>query len=357
MSEIVASQASQRNIEELGLAMATHIGLKRSRNDDRIAVSRIVAPNAETYTVAFVCDGVGGLELGNQAAALAIANIITDLAQQQARLSLDTLAVQLVRRADDFVRQELQGRGATTLVMLLAAASRVLVCANVGDSRAYSWNPSTGKLQQITVDDTIENELRNLPGNPDALIKARGLQGRLSQAVGESGRSSDELRVQIYKDEHFRAGAILGSDGLWRVAKDFEAAVAGSVTPQEATRRAISLANWVGGVDNASSIAVGNLDLLYGLSHAELPVNFQRPEITLWSPSAKIKFITRDWLEGETPAEVPVKAEKAKRGVKKRAGRRAENATQQGKEQIDLKKEEEKPKIEITIHEEQNKLI
>lgn len=352
LDEIVGSHAAQMVIDELGLAMATHPGSKRDRNEDCIAVARITVPNTETYTVALVCDGVGGSESGDQAAALAIASIITNLAQQQGRRSLDDLAVALVRRADDLVRKELQGRGATTLVMLLATASGHLVCANVGDSRAYSWDSSSSKLDQVTIDDTIENELKDLPGNPDALIRARGLQGRLSQAIGESGRTADELRVQKYTKERFRLGAVLGSDGLWRAARDFEATVANATTPTDAVRRAIALANWVGGVDNASLIAVGDVERFCGGRQAQAYAGRRQTEVTLWSSSAKTKFIASDWISEIKSAETRGKPEKPKRNVKKKEPLGTADQSQLRLETVDSR--EARPKIEVTISEEPN---
>lgn len=350
LDEIVGSQAAQVVIDELGLAMATHLGYKRDRNEDRIAVARITAPNTEMYTVALVCDGVGGSESGDQAATLAIASIIIDLAQQQGRPSLKELAVTLVKRADELVRRELQGRGATTLVMLLASASGYLVCANVGDSRAYSWDPSSSKLDQVTIDDTIENELKDLPGNPAALIKAHGLQGRLSQAIGETGRSADELRIQTYTKERFRLGAVLGSDGLWRAARDFEATVANATTPTDAVRRTIALANWVGGVDNTSLIVVGDVERLCGDRQAQVSAGRRQTEIALWSASTKVKILTSNWIVEAKSAETRGKPEKQKRNSKKKEPRKAVNESQLKLKTVDSK--EARPKIEVTINEE-----
>lgn len=351
LDEIAGSHAAQVAIDELALVMATHPGSKRDRNEDRIAVARIVAPNTETYTVALVCDGVGGSESGDQAAALAIASIIADLAQQQGRPSLKELAVALVRRADDLVRKDLQGRGATTLVMLLATASGYLVCANVGDSRAYSWDPGSSKLDQVTIDDTIENDLKDIPGNHAALLKARGLQGRLSQAIGESGRTADELRIQTYTKERFRLGAVLGSDGLWRAARDFETAVANSATPTDAVRRAIALANWVGGVDNASLIAVGDVERLCGGRQAQASAGRRQTEIAMWSSSGKIKLLTSDWIGEAKSAETRGKPQRQKRTAMKKEP--TVDELQLRLEPVDSK--EARPKLEVTISEEPKK--
>ncbi|MTW10741.1 hypothetical protein GM658_09005 [Pseudoduganella eburnea] len=360
LDQIVGSQASQASIEELGLAMATHVGLKRERNEDRVAVARIAAPDMETYTVALVCDGVGGSEAGDQAAALAIASIICDLAQQQQSYpTLKDLASLLVRRADDLVRKNLQGRGATTLVMLLATTKGEVVGANVGDSRAYSWDPRPRitQLVQITTDDTFENELKGLPDQGVGLINARGLQGRLSQAIGESGRSADDLRVQSFDKEDFSPGAVLGSDGLWRAAKDFETLVGNSPTPTDAVRRAIVLANWVGGVDNSSMIAITDVEQLCGVSQGRPPTGRRPKEIELWLPSSKVKILTGNWISESRPAPPPrakqEKQEKQKLKSKKKESREPEAGLQLELEAVDSTGA--RPKIEVTINEEPKK--
>ena len=354
LDQIVGSHASQASIEELGLAMATHVGHKRERNEDRIAVARITAPDMETYTVALVCDGVGGSEAGDQAAALAIASIICDLAlQQQSYPSLRDLALLLVRRADDLVRKDLQGRGATTLVMLLATASGDLVGVSVGDSRAYSWDPRINQLFQISTDDTFENELKGLPDQGAGLIKARRLQGRLSQAIGESGRSADDLRIQTFPKEDFSPGAVLGSDGLWRAAKDFEALVGNSPTPTDAVRRAIVLANWVGGVDNSSMIAISDVERLCGGSQGRPPTGRRQKEIELWLSSSKVKILTGNWINESKAAPQRAKQEKQKLKSKRKESQEPEEGLQLELEAVDSTGA--RPKIEVTINEEPKK--
>lgn len=352
LDEIAVSHASQVVIDELGLAMATHPGFKRSRNEDRIAVARIET-SAETYTAALLCDGVGGTESGDRAASIAIASVLSDLAQQQGRPPLKELAVALVKQADDQVRKTLHGSGATTLVMLLGTASGLLVCASVGDSRAYNWDPATSKLGQVTTDDTIENELKNLPGNPDALIRARGLRGRLSQAVGEGGRTSDDLRVQSYTRDQFRHGAIVGSDGLWRAANDFASVVENASSPIDAVRRAIALANWVGGVDNSSIIALGDFNRFCS-GRTTPPADLRHTtQIVLWASSTKVKLFHGDWHEHGRPAETPSTPERQKRATRKKDPRRTVNEPQLGLEPI--VSPNPKPIVEVSISEEPKK--
>jgi len=277
------------SIDELGIAVGTHLGVKRSRNEDRFAVARVRAYNDEVYTLALVCDGVGGSQSGDMAATIAVSSILHELGSLRDRPTLKSLAISLVKGADESVRAALRGKGTTTIAMVLGTGSGQGLCASVGDSRVYGWNRSAAKLSQITTDDTVENELKLIPGNHKVLLQARGLQDRLSQALGESDRSSDELRVQIWGKECFPDAVLLGSDGLWRASKDFEAVAANAKTAIEAVRRTISVANWVGGVDNSTLIAIQDLNLFFG-SPEDFNQTISSASLTMWLGSTKFKI-------------------------------------------------------------------
>jgi serine/threonine protein phosphatase PrpC len=343
------SQPSQATIEELGVVIGTHPGLKRERNEDRVAVARVWAPNGQLYTVAILCDGVGGSESGDRAAGRAIASVVYQLAVQHSRPGLKELATTLVKRADDHVRNALEGRGATTLVLLLATSTGLLVCASVGDSRAYRWCPNGADFSQVTVDDTIENELKNLPGDHAALLQERGLRGRLSQAVGETGRTADDLRVQIHTRESFADGVVLGSDGLWRIAQDFPLVTSNAPSAADLVRRVLNLANWVGGVDNASVIAIEDLNrFCMPRTHEGSPPLGRGPSIALWAPLLKVKIVSSDWPR-ETPLPPKPVRTKRKTTTKSKGAAVAEDEQQLQLEPATA--EGAKPKLEVTIGE------
>jgi serine/threonine protein phosphatase PrpC len=336
----------QTSIEELGLALGTHPGLRRERNEDRIAVARVRALNGELYTLAILCDGVGGSESGDRAATLAIASVVYQLAAQNGRPGLKDLATMLVKGADEDVRGALQGRGATTIVLLLATPAGLIVCASVGDSRAYRWAPNNAAFDQVTVDDTIENELRNLPGDHAALLQERGLRGRLSQAVGEDGRTAEDLRVQVHTRERFLNGVVIGSDGLWRAAQDFAVVAAGSPSAADVVRRAINLANWVGGVDNTSIIAIEDLNCFckprVGETTPDAP---WQPSITIWAHAHKLRLISPEWPR-ESVARAPARPKK-----KTTRAKGAIEAKQLQLESASAEDVKPKHKLEVTIGE------
>lgn len=303
----------QGSSEELGFAMGSHIGLIRSRNEDRLAVARVQALNSETYTVALVCDGVGGSADGDRAATFAIFAVLIELCSLRTRPPIADLATFLVKSADEFVRRELGGRGTTTLSMYLASASGPSVCASVGDSRVYSWSRES-QVVQVTTDDTVENELKALPGDHEALLKARGLKGRLSQAVGETGRSSDELRVQLFSRDFFGVGVFLGSDGLWKSAKDFENVMLYSRSALEGVRRAINLANWVGGLDNVSIIAIEDVQRFCSVGRPSA-LGPRQTSLSLWIGPSSFTFVGESrprWTvqENQEKHDKPVKTKR-----------------------------------------------
>ena len=338
------SQPMQASVEELGLAMGSHIGLKRKRNEDRIAVGRIQSLSSEIYTVAIVCDGVGGSESGDRAATLAITTVLGELSTQSSWRVLADLAAHVVRCADEVVRKELGGRGTTTLCMFLTSNAGKAACVSVGDSRAYSWGDDADVFQ-ISIDDTVENELKGLPGNHDALLNARGLKERLSQAIGEADRSAADLRIRLHSHENFPFGVLLGSDGMWKVAKDFHSIMRNSRTAIDAVRRGINSANWVGGVDNASLIAIDDLKKFCGIAYKQ---DLQKYcfSLTLWIGSSKVKFLGD---RGSKKSEIggPEKAKKRPSKIKKMT---LDNSELQMEIPVATKiSQETRPVIEVTI--------
>jgi len=197
-----------KSIDNFGVAFATHTGSRRSRNEDRVVVAKITSRSQEQFAVAMVCDGVGGSEMGDMAASLAVALFLSELSQINRRQPLSTTLSELIRKMDDGVRLALGGRGTTTASILITSSTGKFAATNVGDSRIFSWK-SGDRLQQISVDDTIENELQNLSVLDPSVLEARGLRGSLSQAIGEVGRSARDLRVHLFEKDQFLGG---GSD-------------------------------------------------------------------------------------------------------------------------------------------------
>jgi serine/threonine protein phosphatase PrpC len=250
----------QKAIEELRTAYGSHLGSKRGRNEDRLLVTQFVAANKERYSVAVVCDGVGGSEMGDAAATCAVWSFVSELRALRQRTAITTLLPEIVRKVDATVRNRLNGRGATTLCAIVASSNGPLAATSIGDSRLFSWAPKKGHFRQVSVDDTLANELKNLSIKDSTVLHVHGLQESLSQAIGDTGRSPSDLKIPVYTRQDFQQGAVLATDGMWKGCEPALSAVfLEAPTGFDAIKRSTAFAIWAGGADNASIIAIDDL--------------------------------------------------------------------------------------------------
>jgi serine/threonine protein phosphatase PrpC len=347
---------STRTIETLGIALGTHPGSRRPRNEDRAVVAHVTSVSGERFTVALVCDGVGGSEMGDMAATVAVATCIADLAETQHTIRLNSLLPRLIRNMDDAVRRALNGKGATTVSILLTSSTGDIASANIGDSRVFSWTKGERSFQQVSVDDTLENELRNIPGKDLSALNARGIQGSLSQALGEIGRSASDLRVVVFGRNNFSQGVVLASDGAWKAATDgFNATALNAPSALDLVRRVITSALWTGGVDNVSVIAIQDIEQLMRSPAEASPLNYGRSRITAWFADTKVvirDIYERQGIDQNLPRQ-DVKPENAvpqveKKDRRKPAGRnkRSRVDSTNPSPELDLRAAEDNPRGE-----------
>ena len=247
-----------KRADEYSAAFACHPGNVRKRNEDRVVQADIQIEGGFTYRCAIVCDGVGGLDAGDIASAMAVSAFVAFITVSEPYRLLADLLEAAVRHTDDAVRRELNGKGATTLCALVISHEGEVAAVSIGDSRIYSWDPQSRLVRQVSIDDTLENELRGLNLHNASVLDARGLRGSLSQAIGEGGRNSESLRVSILTQEDLRfTGAILATDGVWRSSEEaFNLIATNCRSAADLARRSITFATWAGGVDNSSLFAI-----------------------------------------------------------------------------------------------------
>lgn len=309
-----------KTITEITVAIGSSVGNVRLNNEDRLAVAHVTTLNQEQFAVAIVCDGVGGSERGDEAATIAIAAFIDELAQTRQLLPISELLESIIRRVDETVRKVLKGDGTTTLSVMLASSSGTFVTTNIGDSRVFAWTPIPSYLQQISVDDTIENELIKFSGIDQSVLDARGLRGRLSQAIGEGGRTSADLRVVISNKEEFNSkGIILATDGTWKSSEEgFRQIAMHAESATYAMRRALAFSSWTGGVDNASIIAIEDISKFSSPLHFSLNGLSKTSRATIWFCDEKVSISAHPFdfiAENKGPKEKeksPAKSEKSK---------------------------------------------
>lgn len=146
------------------ISAKTDIGPSASQNDDRILVENRIYTNTSFYDEIYgsfiniaVCDGVGGLSLGNVAAETALSTISEINADEVNEENI----IEKIFTANDEINQkraqyQMNGGLRTTLVGVVTDETKTFVY-HIGDSRAYIFNRPY--LTQVTEDHSLVNDL------------------------------------------------------------------------------------------------------------------------------------------------------------------------------------------------------
>ncbi len=251
--------------ENIQFYASTDVGRVRDHNEDNFLVDKKLA-------LSIVADGMGGHAAGEVASALAVRIIHEEVKKSReiiekygregvsgrssAKEILGILEVAVQRacaRIHDEAKQDANKRGmGTTLSALLIVASHGFI-AHVGDSRIYLLRE--GKVQQITEDHTVYNELVKRGKLTRDQIEKVAQKNAITRAVGVYERVEvDTLTVEVLPGDQF----LLASDGLHgyiahtaELEPYFE-----EVDGNNATKELIDLANRKGGKDNITAVLV-----------------------------------------------------------------------------------------------------
>jgi protein phosphatase len=229
----------------LDLAGRTHVGLKRSENQDEV-FAQVLSPGERPFACLAVADGMGGHEKGREASQVAIKTIrdrLTRFLRSEGVHPNEEWCLTLEKEAHKSVGALSSGKevAGTTLTLALLFGAECVI-GHVGDSRAYCFRK--GKLDQITEDQTWEeyarkNEIENTYGKA------------LRQAVGVGGAIVPETyRLELLPDDWL----ILCSDGLYKMADitQVESELSRSQGASDACERLVTLALAGGGKDNVA---------------------------------------------------------------------------------------------------------
>jgi serine/threonine protein phosphatase PrpC len=244
-------------LEAVRWAAQTDVGVKRSHNQDAFGAQPAVDKHGwEAHGHVFVvADGMGGHAVGEKASAKAVRDI-PFLYMKHAREGV----IPALRRAFQETNAgiyaigqenpEFRGSG-TTSTALIVRPEGVWV-GHVGDSRAYRIRG--GKCEQLTFDHSWVWEIAKRQGiDPDQL-------GDFKKNVNIRSLGPDpEVEVDIEGAHAWQPGDayLLCSDGLTNeVTPDEIGAVVTTMTPDDAVRFLINLANLRGGKDNITVLIV-----------------------------------------------------------------------------------------------------
>jgi serine/threonine protein phosphatase PrpC len=243
---------------------ATDVGRVRDHNEDNYLVDKKLA-------LFVVADGMGGHAAGEVASALAVRVLDEELKKERELIEAHakgsttrgttkeilSLLEYSVQRACARIHEEAKAdankRGmGTTLSALLIAGSHGFI-AHVGDSRIYLLRE--GKIQQVTEDHTVYNELIKRGKLTKDQIEKVAQKNAITRAVGVYERVEvDTLTIEVLPGDQF----LLASDGLHGyIAHTAELEpYLGDEDGDKATKDLIDLANRKGGKDNITAVLV-----------------------------------------------------------------------------------------------------
>jgi protein phosphatase len=262
----------------LQVASLSDVGMRRQTNQDNMSVA--LASNYQHWQekghLFIVADGMGAHAAGELASKLAIDHIPHLYARfnegspgECLRQSMVGANTEINRRG--MANEEFHNMGTTCSSLLLLPQGAVV--GHIGDSRVYRL--SGGRLEQLTFDHSLVWEMK--------------AAGQLTQAEENSGKIPKNVITRSlgpYADCKIDLEGpfplkpndtfLLCSDGLTGVISDSEiGSILSIMTPDEAVRVLVDLANLRGGPDNVTVVIVKVLQP--NMAGPEQPVPRKRP--------------------------------------------------------------------------------
>ncbi|HKF30106.1 MAG TPA: Stp1/IreP family PP2C-type Ser/Thr phosphatase [Candidatus Binataceae bacterium] len=252
-------------IVQVSAAVLSDVGMVREHNEDAVMAveyrrDSLVEP-AENHLYA-VCDGMGGAEAGEIAAAIAVATIRGYVQERLAGADmLDPCKVMVAALEEanskiieyQTAHPESRGMGSTGVTALVLPPEVAL--AWVGDSRAYFLEGEV--LKQVTKDHSLVQRLVEIGQISAEEAKHHEHKNVITRSLGarQSGPAGAEsIALKLRRGDRI----LLCSDGLTAHVDDPEIAkiLRRHGSPAEAARELIAAANAGGGTDNISVAVV-----------------------------------------------------------------------------------------------------
>jgi protein phosphatase len=256
MTDVADSAASR--LGALKNAALSDVGLRRGNNQDAFTIS-LASDDAEWRArghLFVVADGMGAHaagELASKMACEAVAHTYRKLADRPAAEALRqaVLAANASIHDRGQANAEFQGMGTTCSALVLLP--RTAIVAHVGDSRVYRLR--RGTLDQLTFDHSLVWEMTaagQMPRGEAANFIPKNI---ITRSLGPH----PDVQVDLEGPFPLESGDafLVCSDGLSGQLKDEEiGALLVALSPAEAVRALIDVANLRGGPDNVTAIVV-----------------------------------------------------------------------------------------------------
>lgn len=241
-------------------ASATDIGMRRSNNQDSMAVA--IATSQERFDtrghVFVVADGMGAHAAGELASKLAT-DFIPLTYNKLLDLSPPDALLEAVRQANRHINARGEAdpsfRGMGTTVDTLVVLPQGALVGHVGDSRVYRLRDEC--LEQLTFDHSLVWEMQAAGHLPE---KEEDIPSFIPRnVITRSMGPNPDVQVDIEGPFPIQPGDtfLLCSDGLTGRVKDTEIGqILTCLAPSEAVQALIHLANLRGGPDNITVVVV-----------------------------------------------------------------------------------------------------
>ncbi|MCA9080343.1 MAG: serine/threonine-protein phosphatase [Planctomycetaceae bacterium] len=236
-------------------ATHTDLGLRRKNNEDAAVVH--LASEHEAWRrrghLLIVADGMGGHAVGELASRMAIETVPHAFLKSQqgdARTALQQALEEANAAIHTRGSQNADFLHMGTTCDALALTPQGALIGHVGDSRVYRVRRD--RVDQLTFDHSLQWEIENLHGTSEGIDL-----GAHKNVITRSLGPEEEVRVDIEGPYPILPGDtfVLCSDGLSNQVTDPEiGAVVRELSPQQAAKLLIHLANIRGGPDNSTVI-------------------------------------------------------------------------------------------------------
>ncbi len=239
---VIASRAENHSA---GASIGTITGT-RPENQDRGLIVFADYPTVprKTFVLGLVCDGIGGLASGDEAATLALSTFVSVLLRASSRPNHERLST-AISTANAAVYQTFGGRSGSTLSAIMVVEDTILGI-NAGDSRIYGQTHAD-QFEQLSQDDTMAAVLGK---NADAdfyknqLLQYIGMGDGLDTTVFQKPRSAFKRLLVTTDGIHG-----LSSEAFMEVTKV-------PSSDQHLIYRLLSLNDALGGKDNGTALVI-----------------------------------------------------------------------------------------------------
>lgn len=228
----------------------SHIGLIRRINQDNFLIEE-----KDGVQFMMVCDGMGGANAGEVASLIAIQSMhklflsadFSRITQESLRNWLKESFIKMNRSIYDEAQLNDDYSGMGTTAVGFIVYKDFILCANVGDSRAYILDKNN-KLVQITEDHSLINELIKSKRITPEQAKTHPQRSVLTNVCGVM----EKVVVDVFEVENDIKGLLCCSDGLHNMLSDkrIETILKQKRSIEHKIEQLINESNQAGGYDN-----------------------------------------------------------------------------------------------------------